>query len=269
MTTFARQLISLSLGAGLLLGATPIAAQWRPYALHTGREVALTATGAGLLIAAFAVQQAQEPFTQTQIDALDPADVNAFDRRATEQWSPGAATASDVLVLTLLVSPLGLAASEFRRGQTVTLGLMYVETLFLAAGTTQLLKGVTNRTRPYAYNRDPAIPEEHKLDTHARRSFASGHTSTAFAAAVFLSSTYSRLHPQSPARTWVWIGSLASAGTVGYLRYRAGEHFPTDIIAGAVIGAAAGYLVPKLHETGPVYIAPSEEGLALGAVLQF
>jgi len=263
-----RRLISLAL-SGLLLSATTVSAQWYPYTLDTGRELTLTAGGLGSLIAAYAVESGQDPFTPQEIDGLDPADVNGFDRSATEHWSPSAATASDVLVWSLLAAPLGLAATELKDGQPVTLGLMYVEALSLAVGTTQLIKGLANRTRPYVYNQDPAIPEEHRLDTRARRSFPSGHTSTAFAAAVFLSSTYSKLHPHSSARPWVWVGSLVAAGTVGYLRYRAGEHFPTDLIGGAVIGASAGYLVPRLHDVSPAYITPAEGGLTIGAQLQF
>ena len=144
-----------------------------------------------------------------------------------------------------------------------------VETILLNNGVVQLLKGATDRTRPYAYNDDPGIPEEKKSEVTTRRSFPSGHTANAFAAAVFLGTTYSKLHPESSARKWVWAGSLTAATAVGCLRYRAGKHFPTDIITGAVIGASIGYLVPKLHETGVVYLAPSEGGAAVGAALRF
>ncbi len=262
------RLIGLALGS-LLFATASVSTQSHPYTLDTGREIALTGGGIGLLIAAYAVESGQEPFTPEEIDTLDPADINGLDRSAAEHWSPSSATASDVLVWSLLAAPLGLAATEFRDGQPLTLGLMYVETLSLAVGTTQLIKGLANRTRPYVYNQDPSIPENYRLETRARRSFPSGHTSTAFAAAVFLSTTYSKLHPHSPARTWVWVGSLAAAGTVGYLRYRAGEHFPTDLIGGAVIGASAGYLVPRLHQVSPIYVAPSDGGVTFGAQLQF
>jgi membrane-associated phospholipid phosphatase len=47
---------------------------------------------------------------------------------------------------------------------------------------------------------------------------------------------------------------------------RAGAHFPTDVIAGSMLGAAIGVLVPHLHrhseEAPPVLIgvAPSSNG---------
>jgi len=49
------------------------------------------------------------------------------------------------------------------------------------------------------------------------------------------------------------------ASIVGSLRYEAGEHFPTDILVGAVAGNAIGYLIPWMHHIGKenVSITPS------------
>jgi len=237
-----------------------------PYRLDPWLEGGLTASGVALLAGAVAIYQGQEPFTPEEIAALDPEDVNGFDRSATENWSTAAITASDVLVWSLLAAPVGLAIATPGSRQSWTLGAMYGEMLLVTNGLVQLIKGVTDRTRPYAYNDDPEIPDELRFEVSAKRSFPSSHTANAFAAAVFLSSTYAKLHPRSSTRKWVWLGSLAVAGTVGYLRYRAGKHFPTDVMAGAVIGSAIGYLVPKVHEIGSVevMVAPVGDGTAIG-----
>ncbi len=56
---------------------------------------------------------------------------------------------------------------------------------------------------------------------------------------------------------------------VGYERVRAGEHFPTDVIAGAMAGAAIGTLVPhlhRLHNEAPalwIGVSPEREGAGL------
>ena len=34
----------------------------------------------------------------------------------------------------------------------------------------------------------------------------------------------------------------------GWLRVRAGRHYPTDVLAGAALGTFIGWLVPRLHE---------------------
>jgi membrane-associated phospholipid phosphatase len=88
---------------------------------------------------------------------------------------------------------------------------------------------------------------------------------------VFLNTVYGKLKPDSPLRPWLWAGSLVAAGTVGYLRYDSGNHFPTDILAGAAIGGLAGWMVPRLHETGApqVSIAPSADRATVLVSLPF
>ena len=147
---------------------------------------------------------------------------------------------------------------------------MYGEVMLVGNGLGELLKRVTSRTRPFAYNDDRDIPDEAPFEVGARRSFPSGHTANAFAAAVFLSSVYAKLHPDSSARTWMWVGSLTLATTTGYMRYQGGKHYPTDIISGAIIGSLVGWGVPKLHEVDGVNLtlAPSGGGIAIGLMLR-
>lgn len=83
------------------------------------------------------------------------------------------------------------------------------------------------------------------------RSFFSGHTSLAFGSAVFASTLFDHYYPESSLRPWVWGSSLAIASGMGYLRYASGKHFPTDIIVGALVGSAIGYVIPKLHKQKP------------------
>ena len=219
-----------------------------PYELDTGREVSLVAVGGGLAAAALAIAGQQDPLDAEDLAGLDPDDVNAFDRSATRRWSVGAAKASDVLNWILIPAPLAFAAAGRGREEPELPLLMYAETLLLTNSVVGLLKGSTGRSRPYVYNDDPEIPEEEKLSKNARRSFPSGHSANAFAAAVFAGKVYADLYPQSGAKGWVWGAGLAAAATTATLRYAAGHHYPTDILAGAAIGAAVGYGVPRLHQ---------------------
>ena len=251
-------------GSILLAFATPsTASQVRegfPYELDQRLDVGLTAGGVALFAGAAAAYWGQEPLTAEEIEGLDPADINGFDRSATTQWSPTARDVSNALVLPLMAVPLGLAIATPGSRQSWTVAAMYGEVLLIGNGLGELLNGVTNRTRPFVYNDDLDIPGEAPFEVEARRSFPSGHTANAFAAAVFLSSVYAKLHPGSSAKTWVWAGSLTLAATTGYMRYQGGKHFPTDIISGAIIGSLVGWGVPKLHEVDGVNltIAPSE-----------
>jgi undecaprenyl-diphosphatase len=61
--------------------------------------------------------------------------------------------------------------------------------------------------------------------------YASGHTSTAFAAATVVATLL-------PGR-WRWV-PFALAAVVGLARMHVGVHYPMDVIGGALIGLAAG-----------------------------
>src|SRR5207249_5722685 len=78
----------------------------------------------------------------------------------------------------------------------------------------------------------------------------SGHASVAFAAAT----TYWVLarRERLPHRTRNTIFLYAGAAGVAALRVAAGKHFPTDVLAGAALGSAVGWLVPTIHPTQPL-----------------
>ena len=40
-----------------------------------------------------------------------------------------------------------------------------------------------------------------------------------------------------------------TTGTTGYLWYKAGEHFLSDILIGTAVGTLIGILVPRFHKT--------------------
>lgn len=217
-----------------------------PYDLDTPRETALLAAGAGLLVTGVLLGSDNEPLTPAQLAQLDPGGLPGVDRAALGRWSPRASRASDRLVTGLMVLPLAEAVVGPGRERGGRLALMYAQTQLLAGGVTSLLKHTVQRPRPFAYGEDPRVPPERRASGMARRSFPSGHAAQAFAAAVFLGSVQHRLQPRGEG--WVWAGGLGAAGAVAWLRGEAGAHFPTDLAAGAAIGALAGWLVPHLHE---------------------
>jgi len=231
-----------------LPGALALAEDPFPYELETGREIALVGSSAALFALGWLLDRDHENLTEADVSALDREAINALDRSATKRWSPAASRASDILMITTAVAPLTLAATDRGALQPLVLGGMYAETMLLNNGAVYLAKNAFTRTRPLAYNDDPAVPLETKLSRTARRSFPSGHTASAFASMVFAASVFSRLYPDSSARGWVWGGCLGVAATTGYLRYAGGWHFPTDILAGAALGSFVGWLVPRIHE---------------------
>ena len=197
-----------------------------------------------------------QPLTISQINALSVSDISSFDRSATDHIDGWAADVSNLGVISCMAAPLTLFLDKKIQSEFMTIGVMYAEVLGLGTTLPSLTKNSVHRIRPYVYHPDKDI--ESKMSLDAQRSFFSGHTCVAFSSAVFLSTVYSTYFPKSKWKPVVWGGSLLAAGTVGFMRYRSGNHFPTDILVGACVGAGIGYLVPRLHrnKTNSLSIAP-------------
>ena len=123
--------------------------------------------------------------------------------------------------------------------------LVIVELLALQGVMQELVRHAMRRPRPYLYQVD-TYPEERKF-TEAIYSFYSGHTSSVFSVITALSYTFSLRHPDSPWRFAVWGSLLTLATAEPIFRVLSGDHFPTDVFIGAVIGTAFGLLVPAIH----------------------
>lgn len=99
------------------------------------------------------------------------------------------------------------------------------------------LKPLFDRARPFEY-----LPQlGHLVPLPHDSSFPSGHTAAAFAFALAMLPT---------GKKW-FVPSLVLAAAMGLSRLYVTVHFPTDVLAGAVIGALCGllsvFLCKKLH----------------------
>ena len=92
-----------------------------------------------------------------------------------------------------------------------------------------LIKNIVQRPRPFVTFTDLQII----IPTPSEFSFPSGHTSSSFAAAAVF---YRHL----PKR--LGIPSVVLAGLIGFSRLYVGVHYPTDVIAGVVMGILLSYL---------------------------
>ncbi len=188
-------------------------------------------------------------------------------------FSPRAAAISDVTLGLTIAAPIGYltalggSAIDDADGDRLVL---YTETLAVDLALVQIAKYVVQRPRPYTYRADAAArayTKQHGDDSYL--SFYSGHAALAFGASVsgaYLLSASDKVG--STARGFVWGTGLASAAFTANLRVRAGKHFPSDVLIGALVGTAVGYAVPALHaSTGKGYaMSGSDLGMGLAGI---
>lgn len=220
-----------------------------PYKLDWKREVAIYGLGVGAFSFGQLTNSNIEPLTINQITNLDRNSIHPFDRATVNNQDIWANDISNVGVMSIMASPLILFSSKKVQKDWLTIAGMYGEVLGLGTTLPNFTKNTVQRIRPFVYN--PDVDMAHKMEADAQRSFFSGHTCVAFSSAVFVSTVYSAYYPKSKWKPVIWTGTLLAASTVGYMRYQSGNHFPTDILVGAVVGTGIGCFVPLLHKTSP------------------
>lgn len=223
-----------------------------PYAFKTSDYVLLP-LGAGLSLYNFSYNEQQNPFSEIEIQNLSASSVNRFDRSATSYWNPSADRFSDALTLGFMAAPAlllipNLKSREYK--QAAILALMYSEVVLLTYGLTEFTKNLDLRIRPYMYNSRLSLNEKQDLAAtgDARRSFYSLHAALVFGTAVFTSKTAIDLYGWNSRTRWVVAGTSSVALSVTALRFYSGQHFPSDLVAGALVGGLIGYVVPLIHK---------------------
>ena len=111
------------------------------------------------------------------------------------------------------------------------IGASFLATTVFATG----LKHAVSRARPFE-----TYPEIQKLSAGGSSSFPSGHTSDAFSTATSLSLAFPKWYVIAPSYTY--------AALVGYSRMHLGVHYPSDVLAGAIVGAGSAFLCYKAQK---------------------
>lgn len=217
-----------------------------PYQLSTKKEIIFLSTGATTSGVSYFLENKIEPLTIGNINLLDKNSINSFDRKATQFNSQKAKLGSDVFFYSAAALPGLFLINKRTRNEIKKIGFLYVEANLINAGITLTTKNITLRTRPFVYNSDFDIEE--KLEKDARQSFFSGHTSLVATNCFFTAKVFSDYHPNSKWKPFVWSAAIVAPAITGYLRVRAGRHFPTDVITGYAAGALVGFFTPHLHK---------------------
>ncbi len=241
---------TIGIGVGLfflLVFRSP--AQERPFQVQWDRDLGTLLNGGMLALNAHLLQLYLSPLSAAQLAQLDPVNVSRFDRIATRAYRPTTARLSDVLLSGSLLLPFALSLHPRLRDDFGELSFLALQTFVYSDALTNWTKYGVKRTRPLAYL--PASQDLKLLALQqapdARLSFFSGHTSGTACATFFAAQVFDAYWPDHPARPYVWIGAATLPAVVGLLRVRAGKHFPSDVIAGYVVGASVGLVNPWLH----------------------
>lgn len=229
----------------IIISQNSIQAQ-SPYELNWKKDGGLVALGGISAGLGLYTRTKVQLLTTSEIAALNNQNVNAFDRFATNNYSTSADKTSDVFWATTHALPFLFLANQKSRKDILKLGILYGEVAFITTGITLIIKSTAKRTRPFVYNSD--APLDKKLTRNARTAFLSGHTSISAANSFFAAKVFADYFPNSKWKPAIWTAAAIFPGITGYLRVRAGKHYPTDVIAGYALGAAVGILIPHWHK---------------------
>lgn len=220
--------------------------QGTAYSLSPAREISLFTVGISFNALGAIQSRNTSVLKVDDIGKLSRKNLDGLDRTATYNYSPRAKGMSDKLLIGSLFLPATAMLDPSQRNQVGEKSIILLQTYILNAGSTFLVKSIVKRTRPFVYNETAPLSEKLKAD--ARMSFFSGHTSFTATSTFFTASMLTANGQNRDLAPVIWSSAAVLPAVQGYLRWKAGKHFPTDIFIGYAIGAGLGYLIPKIHE---------------------
>lgn len=118
------------------------------------------------------------------------------------------------------------------KGKALYIGEATIAAAIISTG----LKYSIDRQRPF--EKYPNVID--KASDAGSPSFPSGHTSSAFSTATSLSIAFPKWYIIVPSYAW--------ASSVAYSRMHLGVHYPSDVLAGAIIGTGSAYLTHYINK---------------------
>ncbi len=221
-----------------------------PFTLDLVTDITLGTLSAGTFITSLVIKTSADFPRYNPATIYDRNTVNAFDRWAMNPYNAALDKTADVAVglgfaLPVITFGLESAFGNLPVMSLLDVGVMYLEAFMLNYGLRSILKMTMLRPRPYMYfdSRDP----DGITSDDWQFSWPSGHSSNIFMATTFLSYVFCEYYPDSAWKVPVVVFDTALAVGTGVLRILSGNHFLTDVLTGAAIGAACGFFVPFVH----------------------
>ncbi len=175
---------------------------------------------------------------RAQADALDQAIVQAVEGTPTPLLDDSLVRLSNAANRSRLwlVTAGAVAAAGGTRGRRAA-GEAVAAIGMASAVSNLVLKPLGRRRRPGIPGDGQASPSR-EVRRPTSPSFPSGHAASAFA---FASSMGEAVPP-------TWVPLHVAAALVAYARVHTGVHYPSDVVAGALVGAFCGWTVRRLTD---------------------
>jgi len=270
----------------------PQVLEWKPeWSRASAVDYVISALGLATTLT-FAILPPQ-PAHFTASNPFDTAVRNTL-RLASYDDRHAAADTSDVLLSLVVTYPVLFDSFALGYGYWRSADVAYQMTVINAEAfaVSSSIYGVTNyavsRERPYGQdcNGPPGPPSSAPPGNQIPggltectgptryRSFFSGHAMGSFTAAGLTCSHHLHLHLfGNGGDVAACVVALVLASSIAVLRVMADDHYATDVLTGAAVGSAAGFIVPAIHyakhkrSTRPSsfewHVAPSIGGLGI------
>lgn len=232
-----------------LLSLNANSAKTSRFRSSTALDVSISLGSTGLVVGNFVWEKARvSGFSYDGVPSVGLGDLNFLDKCAVLEYNATLDKVSTLSTAALLLVPSALVLANFGSENCFTYGLMYAETVAMTYGLKETCKNLVTRERPYLYFE--GYPSEELENGDYCRSFLSGHTALAFASAAYLTTVLSCDYKTSSFRTPAIVASYAVATAIASARVLSGNHYLTDVLAGALLGSICGVVVPLLHTIG-------------------
>ncbi|MGA2297287.1 MAG: phosphatase PAP2 family protein [FCB group bacterium] len=247
---------------------------FHPY--HVNYWVTGTICGVGLITNYLGIPKIlhKADVTTTELQALNKDIINSFDSWAFKQDPSKIKTFenySNYTLTTTVVLPALLLFDKKIMQDWGDILLIYLETISVTSNIyawSFLGPTFQNKFRPATYYNQLTYVQRQSGDN--RNSFYSGHVASAAAATFLMVKVYSDYNPSiGDNKYFLYAAAAVPPLILGYLRVKALQHFPSDVLVGFGVGAVCGIIIPELHHLQDknialgLYSSPVSTGIAI------
>lgn len=178
------------------------------------------------------------------INTLDR--INSIDGKFVRNFSKTTSKTTPYIVVGIpsMMALYGIINKDIKlQEDALYLGTSVIEAISISYGAKHIIK----RKRPYERYPNKIEAQEYPKSS----SFPSSHTASAFSLATSLSIKYPKWYIIAPSAAW--------ACSVGFARMNEGVHYPSDVFAGAIIGAGCAIVNLYINKQLKKYLLPQKK----------